>query len=113
MSNATSSAAGIAWDLRDLYQDVQDPRIDRDLREALARAQRFEQAYRGKIAALNAQGEATLRQAVEELEGLYEQMDRPAVYASLVHAARTDDPRHGAILSKTREQRTLINKHLI
>jgi oligoendopeptidase F len=40
-------------------------------------------------------------------------MDRSAVYASLVHAAKTDDPRHGALLSRTREQRTVINKHLI
>src|SRR5439155_14141442 len=31
----------------------------------------------------------------------------------LVHAAKTDDPRHGALLARTREQRTVINKHLI
>src|SRR5216684_1258574 len=48
-----------------------------------------------------------------DLDGLYEQMDKPAVYASLVHAAKTDDPRHGALLARTREQRTAINKHLI
>src|SRR5437870_727499 len=48
-----------------------------------------------------------------ELEGLSEQMDKPLIYASLVHAAKTDDPRRGALLSHTREQRTVINKHLI
>ena len=48
-----------------------------------------------------------------ELEGLSEQMDRPAVYAGLLHAAKTDDPRHGALLARTRERRTAINKHLI
>jgi len=31
----------------------------------------------------------------------------------LVHAAKTDTPAHGALLSKTREERTSINKHLI
>ncbi len=51
--------------------------------------------------------------AVSELESLSEQMDRPIVYASLLHAAKTDDPRHGALLARTREQRTVINKHLI
>ena len=40
-------------------------------------------------------------------------MDRPSVYAGLLHAAKTDDPRHGALLARTREQRTAINKHLI
>src|SRR5262249_54151331 len=56
---------------------------------------------------------AVLLAALHELEGLYEQMDRPAVYASLVHAAKTDDPKRGALLARTREQRTVINKHLI
>jgi oligoendopeptidase F len=40
-------------------------------------------------------------------------MDKPAIYAGLLHAAKTDDPKHGALLSRTREQRTAINKHLI
>src|SRR5262249_42352029 len=44
---------------------------------------------------------------------LSEQMDRSGVYASLVHAAKTDEPAHGALLSRTREKRTEINKHLI
>ena len=109
----TSSAAGIAWNLQDLYGDLTDPRIDNDLEAALARAQAFETAYRGKIAALDAEGAPALLAALMELESLFELMDKPAVYASLVHAARTDDPRHGALLSRTREQRTLINKHLI
>ncbi len=109
----TNSAAGIAWDLRDLYADVADVRIEQDLAAALERAQAFEKAYRGKVAALDAGGAALMRTAMEELESLYELMDKPAVYASLVHAARTDDPRHGALLSRTREQRTAINKHLI
>src|SRR5947209_16686904 len=105
-----SSAAGISWDLRDLYQGVGDPQIDRDLEAALERAQAFERTYRGKIASLDEKGAATLLAAVGELESLYEFADRPAIYASLVHAARSDEPRHGALLSKTREQGTLINK---
>ena len=54
-----------------------------------------------------------LATALRELEGLYEQMDKPLVYAHLLHAARTDDPRHGALLAHTRERRTEINQHLI
>ncbi len=40
-------------------------------------------------------------------------MDRPAVFAGLLHAAKTDDPKHGALRSRTLEQRTVISKHLI
>lgn len=109
----TSSARGISWDLSDLYRGVDDPALERDLRDALARAQSFEQTYRGRIAALKSGDADSLLAAVREIEALYELMDRPAIFASLVHAARTDDPRHGALLSRTREQRTAINKHLI
>src|SRR3954470_1794219 len=36
-----SSADGVAWDLRDLYASVADPRITQDLESALARARTF------------------------------------------------------------------------
>src|SRR5206468_7356655 len=77
------------------------------------RAQRFESAYRGKIDTPSGPDAGLLLAAVRELESLFEQMDRPAVYASLLHAAKTDDPPRGALLARTREQRTVINKHLI
>ena len=108
-----SSARGVAWDLGDLYRGVEDPQITSDLETALKRAQAFEAAYRGQIDVAGGPAASLLLAALTELEGLYEQMDRPAVYAGLLHAARTDDPRHGALLSRTREQCTLINKHLI
>jgi oligoendopeptidase F len=107
----TSSADGVAWDLKDLYAGIDDPAIQRDLQSALQRAQAFEKAYRGKIE--SGPAPELMLAALRELESMAEQMDRPAVYASLLHAAKTDDPRHGALLSKTREQRTAINKHLI
>jgi len=109
MSSAASSAANVSWDLTDLYAGIDDPRLDADLQAAQQRAQAFEAQYRGKV------GESadSLLAAVAEMESIYEQMDRAAVYASLVHAAQTEDPRHGALLAKTRERRTAINKHLI
>jgi oligoendopeptidase F len=108
-----ASAEGVAWDLRDLYQGIDDPAIEQDLAKALELAQAFEKSYRGRIVGLQAGQADLLWTAVRELEELSEQMDKPAIYASLVHAARTDEPRHGALLARTREQRTVINKHLI
>jgi oligoendopeptidase F len=112
-AHATSSADRVAWDLGDLYAGVDDPAIGRDLDTALKRAQAFEARYRGQIDTPGGPAVDTLLAAVVELEELSEQMDRPIIYASLVHAAKTDDPRHGALLARTREQRTVINKHLI
>lgn len=108
-----SSADGIAWDLNDLYSSLEDPRITEDLQGALNRARTFESTYRGRIDIPGGPDPELLLQAVTELEGLSEQADRSLVYASLLHSAKTDDPRHGALLSKTREQRTVISKHLI
>src|SRR6267143_744385 len=112
MTQATaphSTADGISWDLADLYTGVDDPRIGHDLDAALGRAAAFEHAYRGKIAALQPGQASVLLNAVHELESLFEQMDRPAVYAMLHHSAKTDDPARGALLSHTQEERTKIN----
>src|SRR5207249_4878170 len=99
MSLPTSSADGVAWDLHDLYAGLDDPQIKNDLAAALQRAQAFESAYRGKIESEQGLSADLLFQAVAELESLYELMDRSLNYAFLVHAAKTDEPRHGALLA--------------
>ena len=111
--NAANSAAGVTWDLRDLYQNADDPAIEKDLKQALKRAKAFEKKYRGKIQSLKETQAKSLHKAIVELEGLYEQMDRPLIFAMLLHSGKTDEPRHGALLSRTQEARTEINKHLI
>ncbi len=109
----TSSADGIAWNLGDLYQAPDDPALERDQAAALQRARAFEARFRGRILVPEGPAPEILGDALDELEGLAEQMDRPAIYASLLHASKTDEPRHGALLMRTREQRTAINRHLI
>ncbi len=113
MSQPANSAANITWDLGDLYQNSDDPAIDKDLAKALKRAKAFEKKYRGKIHKIKPTQTKALLKAVVELESLYEQMDKPLVYAMLLHSGKTDEPKHGALLSRTQEQRTEINKHLI
>src|SRR5262249_16861828 len=78
-----SSADGVCWDLGDLYHAVDDPKITHDLEEVLRRARAFEAAYRGKVNVEGGPPAETLLAALQELESLYEQMDRPAVYAGL------------------------------
>ncbi|MBX9678358.1 MAG: M3 family oligoendopeptidase [Gemmataceae bacterium] len=113
MPAPTSTAANVAWDLGDLYKGIDDPVIERDMQFAKDRAASFEATYRGKIATLSDKDAETLFKAAVELESLYEVMDKPSIYASLLHAAQSEDPRHGALVARTREQRTLANKHLI
>lgn len=107
----TGSAAGVVWDLRDLYQNLDDPRLAQDFSEALEKAQRFEQRYRGRLAQEIAAHE--LYAALTELEGICEQMDKPVHYAQLLHAQDTQNPCHGALLQSTQERNTQIRQHLL
>ena len=114
-AHPASSADGVAWDLGDLYAGPDDPRIDQDLQAALKRAQAFEQAYRGKINVPEGPSPVWLAAALRELESLSEQRDRTLAYSGLLHAGKTDDPRRGALLSRTREQATAVSQasHLL
>ncbi|MBI2806820.1 MAG: M3 family oligoendopeptidase [Planctomycetes bacterium] len=111
--STSNSAAGIAWDLGDLYHNADDAALEKDLAQALKRARAFEKKYRGRIERLGPTRAKFLLSAIVDLESLYEQMDRPLVYAMLLHSSKSDDPKYGALLARTQEQRTEINKHLI
>ncbi|HMP00886.1 MAG TPA: M3 family oligoendopeptidase [Gemmatales bacterium] len=112
-SMTESSAQGVAWDLSDLYRGHDDPTLERDLKAAKEQAVAFERTQRGQISKASGPTAAWLRAALDEFAALAELMDRPMVYASLWHAAKTDDPLRGALLARTREARTAINQHLI
>ncbi len=113
MTTSASSAAGIQWNLADLYSSITDAQINVDMAQAKERAQAFATRYRGKIQVPGGPSASFLAEAMQELELLSELLDKPLIYAHLVHAAKTDDARHGALLSKTREARTEANQHLI
>ncbi len=49
-SQTSTGAEEIRWDLSDLYSGADDPKLDLDLEELLALAQRYEENHRGKLA---------------------------------------------------------------
>jgi oligoendopeptidase F len=103
-------AAGVRWDLSDLYESPDDRRIDADLDAALERARSFEARHRGRVARLSA---AELGEALDELEALSELAARSGSYAGLLFAADTREPRHGALLQHVQERGSEIRKTLI
>ncbi len=107
----SSSAAGVQWNLSDLYAGLDDPAIERDLNVAQERASAFAQKYRGRLR----EGIApqALCEALTELESIYEQMDKPLIYAHLLHASDTQNPKHGALLQATQERNTQIRQQLL
>src|SRR5262249_40925434 len=103
-------AAGITWDLSDLYAGPDDPRIEADLAGAIAAAQTFAERHRGRVASLDAGAFAA---AVGELEALQEPASRAAVYASLLFAGDTTAPRNGALLQRVQERGTEVRNTLV
>jgi oligoendopeptidase F len=103
---------GIRWDLSDLYSSIDDPYIERDIKDALSRAKSFEEKYRGKINSETITPPLLL-EAVKELESISEQIGKLLSYAYLVFAADTSNPKHGAFLQSVQEKSTEIRKHLM
>lgn len=103
-------AAGVRWDLSDLYASPDDPHLEADLDAAEARAKQFSAAHRGRVAALEP---AALAAALDELEALQEPVARAGAYAGLLFSADTSVPRHGALLQRVQERGTAVRTELL
>src|SRR5688572_3596027 len=99
-----------SWDLSELYESPDDPRLDAGLAEVLALAEAFEADYKGRLAAL---GDDDLAEAFRRYEALLHRAQPPGTYASLVHAADAANPRHGALVAKVQEHGTQVSNHLL
>ncbi len=86
---------------------MDDPRIDQALDDALARAQKFQADYKGKLSSPDLTAE-TLAAALREYEALHQDAGKPAYYASLLFTTDTSDPARGAFLQKVRERGTQL-----
>jgi oligoendopeptidase F len=112
MTESDVQAAGITWDLTDLYDGPDDPRLERDLLDLKRRAIAFEQRYRGSVAADDRSAER-LAAALGEVEAIYEALSAVVAFASLTFAGDTRPPVHGALLTRARESASDIRSHLL
>ncbi len=91
------------WDLSDLYQGHDDPKIETDLAELDSRAGVFQKSYEGRLI----QGQVSVPQLLEAFNE-YEAMSRLGArigsYSSLLYSTDTTDPVRGALLQKVRER---------
>jgi len=100
----------VTWNLSDLYQGVDDPKIDNDLRSLEKRAQAFAETYRGRIGALSP---AEFGTALTTYEKIARDEQFPGAYAQLLFAADTLPPAHGALMQKVQERSVAIGRHLL
>jgi oligoendopeptidase F len=103
------------WNLDDLYRGLDDPAIKRDLDRTDAECAAFEEAYKGKLAAVAAAagGGATLATAVRRYEAIDDLMGRLSSFAGLIHAGDTLDPARTKFYGDVQERLTAASIHLL
>jgi len=108
VSTEPSSAAGVRWDLGDLFASPEDPGIAGTLHACRARAEAFAARYRGVLRAPGGPQGETLLAALVELEGLQEALGRVGTYASLLYASDTADPVYRDLRERVEQAATEI-----
>jgi oligoendopeptidase F len=109
----TNSAAGIRWDLSDLYAGHDDPRIDATLKECYASAERFAGRFRSMIQNPETLTAKTVLYALKELEPIYEALGRVGSYAGLLYAADTAKPEYQDLEQRVEQRSTEIRNQLL
>ena len=105
-----TGAEEVAWDLSDLFQGIDDPRIDEEIARAEADAAAFRERYHGKVAELDATG---LAAAVAEHERIESAVVRPLTFAHLVFATNMAEPARGALVARLGEKAASLETQLL
>ncbi len=98
------------WDLSDLYDGRDSPRLEADLREVDEAARRFAAAHAGRLAAMPG---AELAAAIAEYERMDEVLGRVMSYAQLLFSGDGTDAALGQFYQTMSERVTAISAHLL
>ena len=98
------------WDLSDLYQSMEDPRIGADLQKADEEAKTFATDYSGRLSQLSG---AEFGRAIARYEALDEALSRLGSYAQLVQAGNVIDPTIGRFYQTMIERITALSTHVL
>ena len=105
-----TGAEEVAWDLSDLYEGGDDPRLEEDAREAEEAAAAFRERYHGKVGEVDAAG---LAEAVDELERIESTLTRAFYFAHLWFATDMADPPRGALVARLTEKAAALETQLL
>ena len=89
-----TGAEEVAWDLSDLYESGDDPRLEQDVAQAESDAEAFRERYYGRVAELSA---AELAEAIDERERIESAFTRAIYYAHLWYVTDMADAPRGAL----------------
>src|SRR5512144_2814178 len=101
-----TGAEDVAWDLSDLYDDGDDPRIEQDVDETETAAAAFRERYYGRVADLSP---AELRDAIEERERIESIFTRAIYFAHLRFSTDMNDSPRGALVARLTEKGAAVD----
>jgi oligoendopeptidase F len=110
---ATTEVTGaeeVAWDLTDLFDSPDDPKLEADVADAESAAEAFRSRYHGGVGEL---GATALAEAVAERERIESQLDRALAFAHLRFATNMADPARGALLARLQERAAALETKLL
>jgi oligoendopeptidase F len=99
-----------SWDLSDLYDSPESPRIAADLERAMQDAKAFATTYRGKLAEL---APAAIAGSLAEYERIEESLGRIMSYAQLLFSGDSSDARIAKFYQSMSEKVTEISTELL
>jgi oligoendopeptidase F len=105
-----TGAEDVAWNLSDLYDGGDDPRLGQDVEHTEAAAADFRERYYGRVAQLSA---AELRDAIEQREEIESTFTRAIYYAHLWFATDMNDSPRGALVARLTEKGAAIDTQLL
>ena len=110
---ANNSAAGIQWDLSDLFAAHDDRQIEATLIHCRTGAEKFAERFREALENPVTLTATTLREALEELARIYEALGRVGSYAGLLYAADTAKPEYQDLDQRVEQRSTEIRNLLL
>ncbi|HFQ80836.1 MAG TPA: oligoendopeptidase F [Desulfobacterales bacterium] len=105
--NERLQSSEVIWRLSDLYQDLNDPQIDKDIAHCRREAEDIEKEYKGRVAVLSPEDMLLLTQRLEKLAV---HRGRLSTFAFLNFTTQTPNPEAGAFLQKIREEGSRIGR---
>ena len=105
-----TGAEEVAWNLSDLYDGGDDPRLEQDVEQTEAAAAGFRERYYGRVAQLTP---AELRDAIGEREQIESTFTRAIYYAHLWFATDMNDSPRGALVARLTEKGAAIDTQLL
>src|SRR2546427_11558852 len=91
-----TGAETVRWNLSDLFNSPDDPRIEQTLAREMERAKAFEAKYKGKVATIEPKAFAAM---MRELEDYEKSSAKPEVYTYMLHSENTQDHAAGRLLA--------------